>query len=260
MTKKKRDHHKEILLKSPGDIAVMRDANRIVAEILQQVASAVAPGISTAALDRLAEEQTKIKGARPAFKGYHGFPGTLCVSINEQVVHGIPSHDVLLADGDIVSIDFGVHYKGFYGDAAITVPVGLVEKPRQHLIEVTREALEKGIAQAVPGNRIVDISRAIQTHVEQHGYSVVRQFVGHGIGTSLHEGPEVPNFVRGTSAMRLLAGMVLAIEPMVNMGTYDVIICDDGWTVVTADKMPSAHFEHSVAITENGPFILSEAS
>ena len=216
-------------------------------------------GISTWQLDVWAEEYARQQGSTPAFKGYHGFPGSLCVSLNEQVVHGIPSKKVFLAEGDIVSIDFGVCYEGFYGDAAVTLTIGEIEAKRSDLLNVTRESLYKGIEQATVGNRINDISTAVQAHVEKHGYSVVRQFVGHGIGTALHEGPEVPNFGSNNKRTpRIMAGMVLAIEPMVNLGTYEVRVLKDGWTVVTKDKSPSAHFEHSVAVTESGPVILSD--
>jgi len=216
-------------------------------------------GVSTWDLDMWAEEFARQHGAAPAFKGYHGFPGSLCVSLNEQVVHGIPSKQVILAEGDIVSIDFGVRYKGFYGDAAVTLAIGEIDAAKANLLKVTRESLYKGIEQARVGNRISDISAAVQAHVEKHGYSVVRQFVGHGIGTALHEGPEVPNYSsEKKTTPRILAGMVLAIEPMVNLGTFDVKVLKDGWTVITKDKSPSAHFEHSVAVTETGAIILSD--
>ena len=237
----------------------MRRANQIVAGALNLLRERAAAGISTWQLDAWAEEYARQHGATPAFKGYHGFPGSLCVSLNEQVVHGIPSKKVLLAEGDIVSVDFGVCYEGFYGDAAITLTIGEIDAKRAELIKVTREALYRGIEQARVGNRINDISVAVQTHVEKHGFSVVRQFVGHGIGTALHEGPEVPNY--GSEAQRtprVMAGMVLAIEPMVNLGTYEVRVLKDGWTVITKDRLPSAHFEHSVAVTESGPLILSD--
>jgi methionyl aminopeptidase len=216
-------------------------------------------GVSTWDLDMWAEEFARQHGAAPAFKGYHGFPGSLCVSLNEQVVHGIPSKQVILAEGDIVSIDFGVRYKGFYGDAAVTLAIGEIDAAKANLLKVTRESLYKGIEQARVGNRISDISAAVQAHVEKHGYSVVRQFVGHGIGTALHEGPEVPNYSsEKKTTPRILAGMVLAIEPMVNLGTFEVKVLKDGWTVITKDKSPSAHFEHSVAVTETGAIILSD--
>ena len=216
-------------------------------------------GVSTWELDLWAEEFARQHGATPAFKGYHGFPGSLCISLNEQVVHGIPSKEVFLAEGDIVSIDFGVLYEGFYGDAAVTLAVGEIDAAKADLVRVTRESLYKGIEQAKVGNRINDISAAVQTHVEKHGYSVVKQFVGHGIGSALHEGPEVPNYsVDKKRTPRIMAGMVLAIEPMVNLGTFEVRVLKDGWTVITKDSLPSAHFEHSVAVTEDGPMILSD--
>ena len=216
-------------------------------------------GLSTWQLDVWAEEYARQHDAVPAFKGYHGFPGSLCVSINEQVVHGIPSQKVILEEGDIVSIDFGVRYKGFYGDAAVTLTIGKIGAKKADLLKVTRESLYKGIEQARVGKRINDISTAVQNHVEKYGYSVVKQFVGHGIGTALHEGPEVPNYSSDNKTTpRIMAGMVLAIEPMVNLGKYEVKVLKDGWTVVTRDKSPSAHFEHSVAVTESGPLILSD--
>ena len=216
-------------------------------------------GLSTWQLDVWAEEYARQHDAVPAFKGYHGFPGSLCVSINEQVVHGIPSQKVILEEGDIVSIDFGVRYKGFYGDAAVTLTIGKIDVKKADLLKVTRESLYKGIEQARVGKRINDISTAVQNHVEKYGYSVVKQFVGHGIGTALHEGPEVPNYSSDNKTTpRIMAGMVLAIEPMVNLGKYEVKVLKDGWTVVTRDKSPSAHFEHSVAVTESGPLILSD--
>lgn len=246
-----------ILLKSPEEILIMREANQIVAQTLAMVKKNIAPGISTLQLDRLAEKFARKKNAVPAFKGYRGFPGCLCVSINEQVVHGIPSKNVKLLEGDIISIDFGVKYKGYYGDAAITVPVGRIDQETERLIAVTRESLQKAIQQVQSGNKVADISAAVQEYVEGNGFSVVRQFVGHGIGQNLHEPPEIPNYVRKERSPKLMPGMVLAIEPMVNAGTADVKILKDGWTVVTQDRKPSAHFEHSIAVTENGPVVLS---
>jgi methionyl aminopeptidase len=235
----------------------MLEANRIVAEALEEVEKIVAPGVSTLDLDKLAEEVCLRHQARPAFKGYRGFPGSLCVSVNEEVVHGIPSKKRKLKRGDIISLDFGVEYKGYFGDSAITVGVGQISESVQKLLEVTKESLEKAIQQVQIGNRIGDISKAVQTYVESFGFSVVRQFVGHGIGQSLHEAPEIPNFYQGERSPRLQSGMVLAIEPMVNMGTYKVKVLKDGWTVITSDKKPSAHYEHSVAVTLNGPVVLS---
>lgn len=235
----------------------MRIANRIVAETLALLSEKIRPGLSTRQLDQLAYDFAREQGAVPAFKGYRGFPGSLCVSINEEVVHGIPSDRRLLKEGDIVSIDFGVKFEGFYGDAAITVPVGRVVPGREKLIKITRESLELAIEQVRVGNRVNDISRAVQKHAERHGFTVVRQFVGHGIGSRLHEPPEIPNYNRNELTPKLLAGMVLAIEPMVNAGASDVKVLRDGWTVVTADLASSAHFEHTVLVTEGEPEILS---
>ncbi len=248
---------RKIVIKSEDEILIMQDANQIVAETLLMLQNVVDIGITTWDLDRLAEELCLKRKAKPAFKGYRGFPGSLCVSINEEVVHGIPSRKKKLKKGDILSIDFGVLYKGYYGDSAITLPVGKIKYDVKRLLDVTRESLDKGIEQVVAGNRISDISKAVQEYVEGNGFSVVRQFVGHGIGSALHEAPEIPNFHQGERTARLIPGMVLAIEPMVNMGTYKVKVLRDGWTVITGDKKPSAHFEHSVAVTENGPLILS---
>ena len=238
----------------------MQEANQIVADTLVLLQEKIAPGVTTWQLDNWAEKFARKRGAEPAFKGYRGFPASLCISLNEQVVHGIPSKKVAVQQGDIVSVDFGVKYKGFYGDAAVTIPVGDVDSQKVKLLRITRESLYKGIEQARVGNRINDISRAVQDHVEKHGLSVVRQFVGHGIGNQLHEAPEIPNYNRKERTPRIMTGMVLAIEPMVNIGTYEVQVLSDGWTVVTKDKSASAHFEHSVAITDNGPIILSEFS
>lgn len=249
-----------ILLKSPREIQIMQEANQIVAQTLAMVRRNVEPGVSTLQLDKLAEKFARKKNAVPAFKGYRGFPGSLCVSINEQVVHGIPSKKVKLREGDIISIDFGVKHKGYYGDAAITIAVGTIDENTEKLIAVTRKSLQKAIAQVQNGNRISDISLAVQEYVEGKGFSIVRQFVGHGIGQNLHEPPEIPNYVRKERSPKLMPGMVLAIEPMVNAGTADVKILKDGWTVVTVDKKPSAHFEHSVAVTENGPLVLSRGT
>lgn len=235
----------------------MREANQIVAGTLAMLTEKALPGCSTHYLDALAEKYCRDCGAEPAFKGYRGFPGSLCVSINEQVVHGIPSRKVIIREGDIVSMDFGVKYKGYYGDAAISVPVGQLPEDRRSLLKVTREALYRGIAKAVPGNRINDISKAVQDYVEQHGFSVVRQFVGHGIGSQLHEEPEIPNYCRTERTPKIMPGMVLAIEPMVNLGACAVEVMRDGWTVVTKDRKVSAHFEHSVAVTDGEPIILS---
>lgn len=246
-----------VVLKSAAEIEIMRGANRIVAGALAMLGERIKPGVSTAQLDAWAEEYARDRGGIPAFKGYRGFPGSLCVSLNEQVVHGIPSKKVVIRSGDIVSIDFGVKWQGYFGDAAITVPVGEVGARVRELLRVTHESLNRAIAQVQVGNRVNDISRAVQEYVEKHGFTVVRQFVGHGIGSKLHEPPEIPNYVRSNGSPRLMAGMVLAIEPMVNIGTAEVKILADGWTVVTRDQKYSAHFEHSVAVTENGPLVLS---
>lgn len=246
-----------ITLKSRKEIQIMRTANRIVAETLLLLQDMVRPGLSTLDLDQRSEEYARSCGAVPAFKGYRGFPGSICASLNEQVVHGIPSARTTLKEGDILSIDFGVKYEGFYGDAAITVPVGTISPGNEKLIRITKESLDQAIAQVREGNRINDISRAVQQHVEQNGFSVVRQFVGHGIGSQLHEPPEIPNYLRNERTPRLVAGMVLAIEPMVNAGSYEVKVLSDGWTVVTADRQPSAHFEHTVLVTAGEPEVLS---
>ncbi len=257
MLASKNDQNKNMMVKKSDEILIMQEANQIVAETLTLLEDVVEPGITTYELDRLSEDLCRKRKAVPAFKGYRGFPGSLCVSINEEVVHGIPSRKRKLKKGDIVSVDFGVKYKGFYGDSAMTIPVGKIDHSKHKLIEVTKESLQRAIAQVEIGNRIADISNAVQQYVEENGFSVVRQFVGHGIGTSLHEGPEIPNFVQEEPTPRILEGLVLAIEPMVNMGTYKVKILRDGWTVITEDRKPSAHFEHSVAATKDGPLVLS---
>jgi len=246
-----------VIVKNPAEIEIMAEANSIVSGTLKLLKEVVRPGITTWELDRLAEEYCIKRKGRPAFKGYRGFPGSLCVSVNEEVVHGIPSRKKKIKKGDILSIDFGVEFKGFFGDSAVTVAVGKIKPEITRLLKVTEESLYRGIEQVVAGNHISDISRAVQNYVEGHGFSVVKQFVGHGIGSALHEPPEIPNFYQGERTERLRVGMVLAIEPMVNLGTGRVKVLKDGWTVVTADRMPSAHFEHSVAVTENGPRILS---
>lgn len=228
----------------------------MVAQTLEALKGLISPGVTTEELDRFAEEFIRERGGIPAFKGYRGYPKTLCVSVNEEVVHGIPDKR-RLKEGDIVSLDLGVVIDGYYGDAAITVAVGEVSEVAKRLIKVTEEALYKGIEQARPGNRLTDISHVIQRHVEEAGFSVVREFVGHGIGRQLHEEPQVPNFGPPNRGPLLEVGMVLAIEPMVNAGTWQVRISKNGWTVVTADGSLSAHFEHTVAITSNGPEILT---
>jgi len=240
----------------------MRRANVIVAEVLAELRAAVRPGVTTAELDRIAEDLTRRKGAQPAFKGYsvggRVFPATLCVSINDEVVHGIPSGSRVLREGDIVGLDFGVCYRGYYGDSAVTVPVGTVAPAATALMRATREALEAGIDAAQPGRRIGDVPAAIQSHGEGQGFSIVRDFVGHGIGKRLHEDPQVPNFGQPDRGIRLREGMVLAIEPMLNVGGPEVEVKEDGWTAVTSDGSLSAHFEHSIAIVEGGPYVLSQ--
>ena len=245
-----------IILKSKSEIDKMRVACRVVAEVLKDLIHEVRSGVSTLELDAIAERGIRARGAIPAFKGYRGFPNTLCVSVNEQVVHGIPSKR-RLKEGEIVGLDLGAKWDGYYGDAAVTVPVGHVAPTAQSLLITAEEALRIGINEVRPGKHLSDISHAIQSYAEAHGYSVVRAFVGHGIGTALHEEPQVPNFGPPGRGPRLKVGMVLAIEPMVNVGDADVEILEDGWTVVTADGRLSAHFEHTVAITEEGPQILT---
>jgi methionyl aminopeptidase len=245
-----------VIIKSHREIEQLKRSNAIVAEVFEKLKGMIVPGITTKELDQVAEEYIVLKGARPAFKGYRGFPATLCISINEEVVHGIPSQR-RLKEGDIVSLDVGVDFVGYYGDAAITFPVGEVDPEAKRLLEVTEKALYIGIEKAKVGNRLFDISYAIQGWVESHGFSVVRDFVGHGIGRDLHEEPQIPNFGAPHQGPRLEKGMVFALEPMVNEGTYEVRVLSDGWTVVTADGKRSAHFEHTIAITEDGAEILS---
>lgn len=246
-----------IILKSQRELNYLRDAGRVVAETLAEIKKAVTPDITTKELDQIAEEYIKGRGAIPAFKGYHGFPGNICASVNEEVVHGIPGLKKL-KNGDNVSIDIGAVINGYYGDAAITVPVGEVDAEVLQLLEVTEQSLHKGIEQAIAGNRLGDISHAVQAHAEKHGYGVVRDFVGHGIGRNMHEDPQIPNYGIPGRGPRLKSGMTLAIEPMINMGTHEVKVLDDGWTVVTTDGKRSAHFEHTVAITPEGPEILTK--
>ena len=241
-----------IILKTPDEIAVMAQASRVVAEVLAVLRKAVRPGITTDELDRFAEEEIRARGARPAFKGYRSYPKTLCTSVNEQVVHGIPSKRALKA-GDIIGLDLGAIVDGFYGDSAVTVAVGQTNERITHLVRVTEEAMYLGIKQAVVGRRLSDISHVIQQHVESAGYSVVTEFVGHGIGRQLHEEPQVPNYGKPGQGPRLQAGMVLAIEPMVNMGKAAVKVLEDRWTAVTVDGSLSAHFEHTIAIQLSGP-------
>jgi methionyl aminopeptidase len=249
-----------IILKTPAEIEVMAEASRVVAEALEIVRKEVHPGVSTDDLDRVAEEAILARGGIPAFKGYRSYPKTLCASVNEQVVHGIPSKRKL-KDGDIIGLDLGAIVGGFYGDSAVTVAVGRIPEATAKLVQVTEEALYLGIQQAVVGNRLTDISHAVQRHVEAAGYSVVTEFVGHGIGRQLHEEPQVPNYGKPGQGPRLQPGMVLAIEPMVNMGGSAVRVLEDRWTAVTADGSLSAHFEHTIAIQPSGPArILSRRS
>ncbi len=236
----------------------MGDACRIVAETLQGISERIAPGVTTKELDEFAESYILSKGARPAFKGYRGYPASVCTSVNDQVVHGIPSRGARLRKGDIVSVDIGVYYRGFYGDAALTIPVGEIDAQAKKLLAVTERALETGIEKAASGNRLSDVSCSIQECVEAEGFSVVRNFVGHGIGRQLHEEPQIPNFGRRGEGPRLREGMTLAIEPMVNAGGWEVVILDDGWTAVTKDGSLSAHFEHTVALTKNGCEVLTK--
>ncbi len=238
----------------------MREAGRIVARVHAELAQAIRPGVTTAELDALAESVIRKHGAVPSFKGYHGFPASICASINEELVHGIPSTQRVLKEGDIISIDVGVIYKGYQGDSAWTYPVGDISPEARRLLDVTREALFVGIAQVRAGNRLVDYSRAVQTYVESRGFYVVRMYTGHGIGREMHEPPEVLNYVNPShpdSRRRFLSGMTVALEPMVQVGTWDTETLADGWTVVSKDRSLSAHFEHTVAITPDGPQILT---
>ncbi|MBI5747654.1 MAG: type I methionyl aminopeptidase [Nitrospinae bacterium] len=248
-----------IILKSRHEIEKMKISNRIVAGVLEEVIKKIRVGVTTIELDRLAESVILKKGGTPAFKGYRGYPNSLCISINEQVVHGIPSNR-RLKEGDLVSIDLGVYHDGYYGDAAVTVGVGEITDEAKRLLDATQKALYIGIEKATAGNHLSDISNAVQMYVEGEGFSVVRAFVGHGIGTSLHEEPQVPNFGEAGKGPLLKSGMVLAIEPMVNAGVSDVDVLEDDWTVVTADGSLSAHFEHTVAITDNGVEILTKVA
>ena len=244
-------------LKSADEIARIREASLIVHDVLQEVIAAVAPGVSTLEIDRIAARATAARGAQPAFLGYHGYPAVICVSVNDEVVHGIPSPKRLLKEGDIVGLDFGVSYRGYYGDSAYTVPVGEPSPAAATLMRTTREALQRAIAAARPDARLGDLGFAVQSLVESRGYAVVSDFVGHGIGRRHHEAPQIPNFGAPGTGMRLRPGMVLALEPMVNAGKPDVRTLDDGWTAVTVDGSLSAHFEHTVAVTDGEAEILS---
>jgi len=247
-----------VFLKNDKEIGLMREANRIVSRILDELGENVKPGVPTILFEEICRARCEEHNVRPAFLGYQGFPFALCCSVNEEIVHGFPSKDRILVEGDIVSFDMGVVYNGFFGDSARTFAVGQVADETQKLMDVTRESLKVGIEQAVPGNNLYDISAAIQSYVEGFGFGIVRRFVGHGIGSHLHEKPEIPNFVpKGMTGIPLKAGMVLAIEPMVTVGTYEVEVLEDKWTAVTKDRKLSAHFEHTIAITTDGPQILS---
>lgn len=246
-----------IIIKSNHEIELLREAGKIVAETHQLLKEAIRPGISTYELDQLAEKNITKYGATPSFKGYGGFSGSICASPNEVVVHGIPSKDIILKEGDIISIDIGAYYKGYHGDSAKTHGVGKISEEDQKLIDVTRQSFYEGIKYAAVGFRLSDISSAIQQYAESYGFSVVRDFIGHGVGKDLHEDPEIPNYGKPGRGPRLAKGMVLAIEPMINHGTYKVKVLGDGWTAVTLDGKRSAHYEHSIAITDDEPMILT---
>ncbi|MFZ3200153.1 MAG: type I methionyl aminopeptidase [Candidatus Acidiferrales bacterium] len=246
-----------VICKSPAEIEKMYEAGLIVWGALEAMRAMARPGLSTKELDEFAEDYTAQHGASPAFKGYRGYPGSVCTSVNQEVVHGIPSSTRHLRAGDILSLDFGVELDGYFADAALTVPVGTVAPVREKLLRVTRESLERAIEKVRPGNRLGDVSAAVQLWVEKNGYSVVREFVGHGIGTRMHEDPQIPNYGPPGQGPRLQEGMVLAIEPMVNAGGPGVKVLEDQWTAVTEDGSDSAHFEHTVAVTSNGPWILT---
>ena len=245
-----------IPIKSPAELAVMRRAAQVAARALRDVCAAVRPGVTTRELDRIAEDRIRALGAVPSFLGYRGYPASVCVSVNDEVVHGIPGRRVL-REGEIVSLDLGAAFDGFHGDTAVTVPVGAIDESLKDLLAVTAEALEEGIKAVRPGARLGDVGAAIQRRVAQAGFSVVRDYAGHGVGRRLHEEPQVPNYGRRGTGVVLRPGMTLAIEPMVNMGGSDVVVERDGWTVRTADGRPSAHFEHTVAVTETGADVLT---
>src|SRR5436190_155938 len=246
-----------INLKSPREIERMKPASRIVAEILLELRQVVREGMTTAEIDRLAEDMTRKRNAVPAFKGYRGFPASICISINEEVVHGIPSTKRTLKNGDVVGLDFGVIYDGFFGDSAVTVAIGEIPPEVQNLLTVTERALYAAIEASVPGNYISDVSAAVQRVADEHHFGIVREFCGHGIGRALHEDPPVLNYVQSGKGPKVKPGLVIAIEPMINLGTEKVKVLEDGWTVVTLDGRPSAHFEHTIAITPDGPEILT---
>jgi methionyl aminopeptidase len=246
-----------IVCRSSAELEKMRDAGRLVGEVLSELSAMVAPGVTTADLDEAAEKRILRAGALPAFKGYHGYPASICASINEEVIHGIPSGRRILNEGDVISIDVGASLGGYFGDSAVTLAVGQVSEDAATLLRVTEESLYKAIERVRPGARISDIGHAVQQHVEAYGFSVVREFVGHGIGQKMHEEPQVPNYGEPGRGPRLAEGMVLAIEPMVNAGKPAVKVLADGWTAVTRDGSLSAHFEHTVAVTADGPWILT---
>jgi len=249
-----------IICKSPAEIEKLRNSGRLVREILEEMRRRVQPGVTTLDLERFAEKRLRQLGVAPAFKGYRGYPCCLCASVNEEIVHGIPSGRRVLKAGDIVSLDLGIVLKGYYGDSALTVPVGEISEPLKKLLRVTEESLELAIQHVRAGNRLGDISAAVQQHAERNGFSVVREFVGHGIGREMHEEPQIPKFGKPGHGPLLKPGMVLAIEPMVNEGGNAVRVLDDHWTAVTADGGYSAHFEHMVAVTSNGPDVLTRLS
>ena len=246
-----------IILKSQREIDIMREAGRMVALTREEVRKHIKPGITTAKLDEIAETHIRSLGGVPSFKGYHGFPGSVCLSVNEVVVHGIPS-DLVLKEGDILTLDIGVYYKGYHADSAWTFPVGVISDENKKLLEVTLNSLYAGLKMAIPGNRVSDISHAVEAYVKPYGYGIVEEFTGHGIGRSLHEDPYVPNFGKPGTGALLKPGMTICVEPMVNIGTKRVKILSDNWTTVTVDKKNSAHFEHMIAITESGYEILTE--
>lgn len=245
-----------ITIKSKHELEIMREAGRIVAMVHDEMKRVIHPGITTRQLDTIAENIIRKAGATPSFKGYNDFPASICTSVNEQLVHGIPS-DRALVDGDIISVDVGAYYKGYHGDSAWTYPVGTISAQAVDLLAVTQESLFQGIREAKPGNRLSDVSHAVQIYAESKGYSIVRDYVGHGIGRDMHESPQVPNYGPPNRGIRLREGMAIAIEPMVNVGSYDVVTLSDNWTVITKDGLLCAHFEHTVAITQDGPVLMT---
>jgi methionyl aminopeptidase len=249
-----------IICRSAAELEKMRAAGKLVGEVLVALAKTVAPGVTTADLDAVAEGLILEAGPTPAFKGYHGYPATICASVNDEVIHGIPSGKRVLKEGDVISIDVGAALNGYYGDSAVTLPVGAISEEAARLLRVTEESLYKAIEAVRPGGRVSDIGHAVQRHVESHGFSIVREFVGHGIGQKMHEDPQIPNYGEPGRGQRLAEGMVLAIEPMVNAGKAAVKVLSDGWTAVTRDHSLAAHFEHTVAVTADGPWILTARS